>query len=219
MHRILLLTLLTVVSCAPSSSPDLSGLARVTDGDSLAISGKRIRLFGIDAPESQQTCTREGVDWLCGAEAAQKLRQLTDGATLDCLVRDKDRYGRFVAVCTAAGVDINEAMVASGMALAYRQYSQDYVAAEDAAHGAKLGLWAGEFVEPWNWRKGMDSQGEPLAGDCPIKGNINSKGDKIYHLPGKSSYAGTKINQAKGERWFCSEDEAIAAGWRAPLGR
>lgn len=51
---------------------------------------------------------------------------------------------------------------------------------------------------------------------CDIKGNINSKGDRIYHLPGRSSYASTRINPDSGERWFCSEDEARAAGWRAP---
>ena len=79
------------------------------------------------------------------------------------------------------------------------------------------GLSEAQQVEPWNWRRGLESGGETPEG-CKIKGNINSKGVKIYHAPGMSSYGATRINESKGERWFCSEAEAKAAGWRAPRG-
>lgn len=57
---------------------------------------------------------------------------------------------------------------------------------------------------------------EAAGGPCLIKGNINRAGQKIYHVPGSPSYDQTQINEAQGERWFCSEAEAVAAGWRPP---
>lgn len=70
-------------------------------------------------------------------------------------------------------------------------------------------------MPPWEWRR---SGAGNATGNCQIKGNINSKGDRIYHVPGSRSYGATRINESKGERWFCSEAEAKAAGWRAPRG-
>jgi endonuclease YncB( thermonuclease family) len=194
-----------------------SGPARVIDGDTIDISGQRIRLHGIDTPEAKQTCQRQGVTWLCGAAATKALRNLIGGEKVTCIQRDKDRYGRIVAVCHANGVNLNAAMVLSGMALAYRRYSDDYTGHEASAKAAARGLWAGQFVAPWEWRRGMRLVSEGTANDaegCRIKGNIGSKGDRIYHMPGSRSYDGTVITASKGERWFCSEEGAKAAGWR-----
>ena len=110
-------------------------------------------------------------------------------------------------------------MVLSGWAVAYRKFSQDYVAEEDEAKAAERGLWAGRFESPAEFRanKWAAAAKEAPDSECPIKGNINSKKVRIYHAPWSRSYSRTKINTAKGERWFCTEAEAVAAGWRAPL--
>lgn len=128
-----------------------------------------------------------------------------------------DRYGRVVAVCYVQGNDVNGWLVGNGWALAYRRYSLDYVAQERAAQAARIGVWRGEFVPPWEWRRGKRLQvaTAPNSADgCAIKGNISSSGEHIYHLPDGQYYERTKISTAKGERWFCTEAEAIASGWR-----
>ena len=209
---------------------DITGRARVIDGDTIDVAGQRIRLHGIDAPEKAQTCRIEVVPWACGIAAWGELVQLVAGRDVSCETRDVDRYGRAVAVCTANGNDINAAMVAQGWALAYRQFSNDYVGQEGEAHDARLGMWRGEFVAPWDWRRGDRLAAVPTApkvepderrtsddatGPCLIKGNISSRGERMYHVPGGAYYSRTKISPAKGERFFCSEAEAKAAGWRA----
>jgi hypothetical protein len=108
-------------------------------------------------------------------------------------------------------------MVFNGWALAYRKYSTDYVGQEQAAQEARRGIWRGQFVLPWEWRRGkrlLTASAPDNATGCTIKGNISSSGEGIYHVPGGQYYDRTKINTAKGERWFCSEAEAVAAGWR-----
>ena len=195
----------------------IAGPATVTDGDSIQVSGQRIRLFGIDAPESQQLCLAGGQRWRCGSSATRALRQRIAGRSVVCTERDRDRYGRIVAVCRAGGVDINAWMVSQGHALAYRKYSTAYVGEERSAKAARRGLWRGQFVPPWDWRRGKRlAAAAPAAGtgECRIKGNISRSGTRIYHVPGAQHYARTRINTSKGERWFCSEAEARAAGWR-----
>ena len=194
------------------------GTARVIDGDTIQVAGQRIRLYGIDAPEINQLCQRKDVPWLCGAEAAKTLRELVAGSAVSCAENDRDRYGRIVAICKTNGADINAAMVLSGMALAYRKYSNVYIGHEASAKLARRGLWSGLFIPPWEWRRGKRLAPEGLtndkANDCRIKGNISSKGDRIYHMPNSRWHAKTVVTVSKGERWFCSEDEAIGAGWR-----
>ncbi len=97
---------------------DIAGPAKAKDGDTIEIAGWQIRLHGIDAPESRQTCRRAAVTWLCGAEAARALRLFIDGRRVTCQERDVDRFGRIVAVCHAGGQDLNGRLVAEGMALA-----------------------------------------------------------------------------------------------------
>lgn len=191
----------------------LDGPVRVIDGDTLEISGERVRLFGIDAPERDQRCTdAAGRPWACGARATEALRDLTKGRAVRCSGEEQDRYGRLVARCAVAGRDLGAAMVRDGMAFAYRRYSLDYVAEEGQAKAAKRGIWAGTAENPAAVRAGARPvQAAPKG--CAIKGNISSRG-RIYHLPDDRSYAETRINTATGERWFCTEAEARAAGWR-----
>ena len=206
-----------------ASAPALSGRARVIDGDTIALRGERIRLFGIDAPESAQTCRAAGAQWHCGERATRALAGRIGGSTVACEERDRDRYGRIVALCRAAGVDLNAWMVQSGLALAYRRFSSAYTGEERAARAARLGIWRGDFVAPWDWRNGERLKGavaartrdtQSASGDCRIKGNINRSGERIYHVPGGAYYETTRLEPAKGERWFCSEGQARAAGWR-----
>jgi endonuclease YncB( thermonuclease family) len=136
---------------------EITGQARVIDGDTLDVSGIRIRLHGIDAPEARQTCeSAAGVVYLCGAEAAKTLREMIAGRPVRCVDRSRlaDRYGRIIAVCyDDAGRDLNDAMVRAGQAVAYRRYSLDYVEAEDAARAARVGIWSGRFAMPAEWRQ------------------------------------------------------------------
>ena len=199
----------------PATPSVIAGRASVIDGDTIEVHGQRVRLHGIDAPESGQTCDdADGQPYRCGQRAASALDDLIAGRPVSCEQRDVDRYGRIVAVCAAAGVDVAEAMVREGWALAYRQYSTDYVDEEAQAEAEGAGMWAGTFVAPWDFRHGTDGAAPAAQGECIIKGNISSSGERIYHVPGGQYYNRTKIDEGKGERWFCSEAEAVAAGWR-----
>lgn len=194
----------------------ITGIVNVIDGDTLEIRGQRIRLHGIDAPESAQVCEIDGNQYRCGQQAALALSDKIGRASVRCEQRDIDRYKRIVAVCRLGEVDLNGWMVRQGWASAYRQYSLDYVGDENAALTARAGIWAGHFVEPSEWRRGkrLKSASETTADACQIKGNINRNGERIYHVPDARDYGPTLIDESKGERWFCSEDEALKAGWR-----
>ena len=206
---------------SPAAAQDvLAGPARVLDGDTIEIHGKRVRLHGIDAPESAQSCI-DGADrpYRCGELATKALSALIGRGPVACQVLDRDRYGRLIAVCYRNQVDLNGSMVASGNALAYQQYGTAYAGHEKAARTRRLGVWQGRFEAPWNWRRskaaGTSRAPAPRqSSDCAIKGNVSSSGERIYHLPGQAFYDRTRISEAKGERWFCSEAEARAAGWR-----
>ncbi len=205
---------LTFVSLATSSlaAPSLSDV-RVVDGDTLKIGDQSYRIHGIDAPEIGQTCG----PWACGKDAANALLGLVSGERVRCEAVDTDRYGRTVARCFAGERDIGAAMVDAGLAWAFRKFSMDYAVLEDAAKAAGIGVWAHDAVPPWDFREDRwlaSSKASPVKG-CPIKGNISGNG-RIYHAPWSPWYSRTQINEAKGERWFCNEREAVQAGWRAP---
>ena len=141
-----------------TTSYDLSGpvtVTKVNDGDSLRSGKLRIRIFGIDAPELKQQCQdQNGSAWACGLAARQQLENLLDAdKLLHCELRDVDRYGRLVMQCFRGTVDIGAAMVRSGHALAYRSFSQLYVADEKHASSARNGVWQGSFQPPWEWRQ------------------------------------------------------------------
>jgi endonuclease YncB( thermonuclease family) len=141
------------ISSASTTQEGLTGVASVVDGDTIEIHGRRIRLHGIDAPESSQLCVRPtGERWRCGQQASVALADRIERATVSCQPRDRDRYDRIVAICFKGNEDLNRWMVASGWAVAFRRYSKDYVADEDVARRSRANIWSGDFDMPWDWR-------------------------------------------------------------------
>eukprot|EP00802_Teleaulax_amphioxeia_P025084 Tamp_25884.p1 GENE.Tamp_25884~~Tamp_25884.p1 ORF type:complete len:291 (-),score=74.89 Tamp_25884:49-894(-) len=150
----------------------ISGNPRVVDGDTLAYEPKmgektRIRMLGIDAPESRQMCTSaKGTPYACGLESKTYMQDLIKNDPVTCLAAKKDQYGRVLGVCfdEKTGVELNEKMVKEGEAVAYVAYSKAYVDEEAAAAAAKKGVWAGKsFQKPWDYRKEKRAQGAANA--------------------------------------------------------
>lgn len=154
-----------LVAASPSLAEPIVGVASVIDGDTIEIHRTRIRINGIDAPESRQLCLdAAGKQYRCGQQSALALDDfLAAHDPASCIEVDRDRYGRAVAVCTAGGVDVADWMVRQGHALDWPRYSQgEYAPAEKAARSARRGMWAGSFARPWEWRRGRDTA--PLIG-------------------------------------------------------
>jgi endonuclease YncB( thermonuclease family) len=230
----------------------LTGTVSVTDADTIVIGGERIRLQGVDAPETDQICLdNRGTLWNCWSDARDRLIRHIGSRQTSCVTNGKDAYGRWLATCSTNEGDLSAWLVREGLGLAFIRYSSAYVAEEAIARSAQKGMWAGAFIAPWDWRARTASTAilgsykpteqqerlllpstpspqqlqpkpslSPLAqlqeqrAACVIKGNISSNGERIYHLPGQRYYDKTQIDASKGERWFCTEQEAVQAGWR-----
>ena len=122
---------------------------RVIDGDTLDLADKRIRLFGIDAPERGQSCGP--LD--CGRAATEALADILSAGRVRCVPIETDRYGRTIARCRAGRLDVNREMVRRGLAWAYRQYSEDYVSDEKKAKKARIGIWKNRSQPAWEYRR------------------------------------------------------------------
>jgi endonuclease YncB( thermonuclease family) len=222
---------------ALAEAADITGVPKIHDGDQVVIGSSRIRLRGIDAPSVDQLCLNTaGERWTCGVAARDELMHHTDKKSWTCHVERTDRRGRNVAKCEVDGEDIQKWLVASGWALAYVRFTHDYEADEKAAREAKAGMWQGAFIAPWDWRVRnkktvilgaakppanahailQASASGPVAPspECTIKGNVNGAGECIYHTPASRWYAKIKMQVSKGTRWFCSVEDAEAAGCR-----
>ena len=149
-----LIALALVLFLSPVALADITGQPRVIDGDTLEVAGQRIRLHGIDAPESRQLCYKDGERWRCGKDATSALKAFLGSRPVSCEELDRDRYRRVVAKCAVGEADIGEWMVSQGWAVAYYLYSYEYSRAEQHAKSARLGIWASRFVLPWEWRRG-----------------------------------------------------------------
>jgi endonuclease YncB( thermonuclease family) len=225
------------IMASTAFAAEVTGVPRIVDGDTVEIGRVKIRLSGIDAPETDQICLdAKREKWACGIAARDELIRHSNGQIWECTTTGSDQYGRSLANCYIDGDDVSAWMVRSGWALSFVHYSHAYDADETTARDAGAGLWSGSFIAPWDWRHrnmttiilgrasvpvnaqtillGAVSASEAPSPECVIKGNVNRKGERIYHLPGQLNYA--QINMAKGlgERWFCTEVEAEAAGWR-----
>jgi endonuclease YncB( thermonuclease family) len=238
MHMKLLFALaLLLLLPALAQAADISGVPKIREGDQVTIGSSRIRLGGIDAPSVDQLCLdTQGERWTCGVAARDELIHHAADKTWTCHVSQVDRRGRSVARCEVEGEDIQQWLVKNGWALSYARFSHDYDADEKAAREAKVGMWQGAFIAPWDWRIRnkktailgaakppesahailLASASGPVAPspECTIKGNVNSAGECIYHKPTSRWYAQIKMKISKGTRWFCSVEEAEAAGCR-----
>jgi endonuclease YncB( thermonuclease family) len=237
MIRTLIPCLLLLALWSPAVAAEISGVPKIREGDQVQIGSTRIRLGGIDAPSTDQLCLNtKGERWTCGAAARDELIKHAGNKSWTCHTRSTDRRGRVVARCEVDGEDIQKWLVTSGWALAYTRLSHDYDANEKAAREAKAGMWQGAFIAPWDWRVRnkktqilgaakppenahailLASASGPVAPspDCTIKGNVNSAGECIFHQPTSRWYAQIKMKISKGTRWFCSVEEAEAAGCR-----
>lgn len=213
--------LVAAVGLMAAGPAEVTGQARIVDGDTFSVGAERVRLWGVDAPEGRQVCQdAQARTYACGDVARDRLVRLIGGRAVRCEIRDRDPYGRAVARCQAGSMDLGEALVRAGWAVDFRQFSRGaYARVEAEARQARRGLWAGRFETPSSWRADARQvqpapAGPPTSG-CVIKGNINAKGRRIFHVPGQHDYAATRIDPARGERWFCSAAEAVAAGWTA----
>ncbi len=137
-----------VVALDQKKISKINGIARISDGDSLVIKGRRIRLKGIDAPELDQKCDEKNQSWPCGVKAKSALSQLIRGQQVECRSENLDKYRRLLAVCTLSGKDIGKWMVTNGWAISYGDYKID----EALARRNAAGLWRGEFETPQSWR-------------------------------------------------------------------
>ena len=229
------------VSVAPLS-PTLEDseylVTRVVDGDTIDVnmggSTQRVRLIGIDTPESVDP--RQAVECF-GKEASLKLKGLIEGRKVrleaDASQDNKDKYGRILRYVWDGEENINLWMIREGYAFEYTyrdtyKYQAQFKETERTAREAKVGLWSpsscnGDRKLKTSEVLGLNDTGETKNEEvnqesqpagCVIKGNINTKDEKIYHLPGCGSYEKTQIDASRGERWFCTEAEAVSAGWR-----
>lgn len=205
---------------ATPQASDIQGIARIIDGDTIEISGTRIRLEGIDAPEGDQSCAKAGGGtWPCGQDATLELQRLVGRSSVRCTSHGMDKYNRVLGICFVGTLDINAEMVRRGHAWAFVKYSSTYVTEEADARVRKVGIWQAPTVTAWDHRAGRWAEAQETADrgapsrDCIIKGNISNTG-RIYHMPWSPWYAKVKVELEKGERWFCNESEAVAAGWR-----
>jgi len=161
-------------ACAsPAFADGLTGQASIIDGDTLEIHGTRIRLWGIDAPESSQLCRGDdSKQYRCGAKAANELDVFIARRSVDCSPLSLDQYGRTVAVCSIDGVDLAEWLVRNGLALDWSRYSKGkYDDAQRAAEHAGRGIWGGTFVEPWLYRACIKQHGRPDS--CSDDANLH----------------------------------------------
>ena len=150
-----------VLGAQHATAQPLVGVPSVIDGDTIEIHGTRIRLYGIDAPESAQMCFDGfGKKYRCGQRSSLALADFLDAhRPTSCIEVGRDQFRRIVAVCTADGVDIAEWLVRRGHALDWPRYSYGYYAlAQAKARAAKSGIWIGSFEQPWAWRKRMTVQ-------------------------------------------------------------
>jgi endonuclease YncB( thermonuclease family) len=129
------------------------GAAEVIGPAMLSLNGKRIVLFGVDAPVKGQPCYAGAKTWDCSTASAKTLLNIVGTQEVACEERRIDQFGRVFAICKAGEADINRALVEAGMAVALPKETTDYVAAEAAAKAKGIGIWRGPFTAPADYRE------------------------------------------------------------------
>jgi endonuclease YncB( thermonuclease family) len=234
--RVAILAAVMLVGAAAQAA-DFTGVARVIDGNTLAIGATKIRLERIDAPETDQICLNaKAIRWNCGIEARDQLAAHVAGREIKCTSNGVDVYRRTLATCYLADEDLNGWMVQQGWALPYFRQSFVYVDAAKEARAQQRGLWQGAFIAPSDWRHrnkmttimgtlkapnaqlllGPTATANAPSPECTIKGDITRTRRRIYHMQNQKSYARIRMDKG-GKRWFCTTEEAEASGWRKAL--
>ncbi len=201
-------------------SGDWYEVTNVIDGDTIEVAGVgKVRLIGVDTPETLDP--RKPVQCF-GREASSKTKEMLLGEAVrlenDPSQGDRDKYARALRyVFLEDGTLFNELLIEQGYAHEYTynipyRYMDEFKAAEAGAQVAERGLWSGDTCNGDTSQAAKTANSSPDG--CVIKGNISTSSEKIYHLPGQKYYDKTVVDESKGERWFCSEPEAQAAGWR-----
>lgn len=198
--------------------------ATAIDGDTLQIDGEVVQLFGIDAPELGQLCKRGSLTWHCGREAAEDLQKRIDlgGGRVDCRpprgASAADATPFPARVCEIGQEDLALAMVETGYAVALPAGGPGYQDAQAYAKEAGIGIWRGTFDLPEAWRllEVSDPDRWQASADCLVKGSIDAAGERLYAVPLDRGYRQIELDPARGERAFCSDEDASAAGWRRP---
>lgn len=217
LRRLAPFLLLLTAACARPDEGHPPGRALL--GDVISLSSHRLRLAHIDAPEAGQLCLDpEERTYDCGEAARRALARMTDWRVAECRPTGRVVRRLSVAECEVEGAHLSLAMARAGWAVALEDAPARIRAAEAEARRAGRGLWAGRFAPPRAFRAalgdGAAARPPRTAGErCRIKGNVSGT-TRIYHLPGDPNYPQVVISPEQGERWFCSEREAIAAGWR-----
>jgi micrococcal nuclease len=184
-------------------------VSKVLDGDTIEIeTGAKIRYIGIDAPENRECFSPESTAANAQLVGSQRVTLVKD-------ISETDKYGRLLRYVFINDLFVNDNLVKNGFAKAFPygadlRFAEKFQESENFARTSNLGLWqecAGNIA-------GSKTKQTPPSTNCQIKGNISSAGEKIYHLPGGAFYEKTQISESASERWFCSEDEAVSAGWR-----
>ncbi len=159
-----ILILLSIPNLSVSAEKIIIGKAQVIDGDTIKINGKKIRLFGIDAPEKNQICSKKSNSYNCGLTSKKFLKEIIKNEKIECTYKNLDRYGRIIGKCIShtkiensnetVPFDINYQMVRNGRAVEYKRYSKgEYSEAEESAKKEKRGIWKGKFDRPEKWRR------------------------------------------------------------------
>ena len=197
-------------------SAGAEGRAQAITGDTLRLNGVVYRLAGIEAPDRRQDCIKPGNRrWRCGESALSALERVARAKPLSCTPGGSaDTAGRVPATCKFDGRDIAADLVRDGHVFAISSLFGGYSSEENDARQRKAGIWNGESERPAAYRaKAWEAAKTASPDGCPIKGVVGTSG-KTYVLPGAKDYAKATIRTAKGERWFCSESEAVAAGFK-----
>jgi endonuclease YncB( thermonuclease family) len=202
-------------SMTMGGSLTIEGRATVLTGDVMRVDHTLVKLAGIEAPERDQRCQRPGNKrWRCAEAATDALARLTRRRAITCQANGSDELGRTKAICFDGATDIAAALVSSGHVFSEPGFMSRYAKQEAAAKSAKLGLWSGESERPSDFRARTWDEAKRAAPEgCPIKGQLTGNA-KLYVLPWSADYHRVRVSKARGERWFCSEREAISAGWR-----
>jgi endonuclease YncB( thermonuclease family) len=193
----------------------VQGYAYPVGSDSVRIGSTTVRLAGIDAPESEQRCGKAGRSWRCGAATEAALARLVGSRRVSCTLAGSDESGRALGRCSVGKKDVAAELVREGHVFADGTVLARYASAEREARAAKAGMWSGEVERPAAYRSKLWEEAKRRAPEgCPIKGQVSGAA-RVYVLPWSPDYERVRVQKARGERWFCSEQEAVSAGFKA----